>query len=433
MGTRTDRERIRTSRADRLSASALFLAVLILVCISAGCAADTNDPGEFWVATWGASPFAFQTFGPSAPAPVYENQTLRQVVRISVGGNRLRVRFSNEIGETPLKIGGASIALVDAEDAVKEDSLKKLTFGGMDSITVPPGAPALSDAIDFKVGSLAELAVSMYLPERTPASTVHMGRTAFVSSTGDFTGSAKLQDPKKSTTQAFLTGIYTATSQEAGAIVALGDSITDGTASTPYTFSSWPHDLAQLLAERTGKHRDMAVVNEGIAGNQLLRNGAGDCTLCRFDRDVLATPGLTHVVVLIGINDIGTGGMTFPGASGPAPALRAPEDLIAGYRQLIARAHSMSPPVKIYGATLTPFEGAMAGYYTPEKDKVRVAVNEWIRTSGEFDAVIDFDKAVQDPANPMRMAPEYNSGDNLHPGDAGYRKMAESVDLALFE
>ena len=177
----------------------------------------------------------------------------------------------------------------------------------------------------------------------------------------------------------------------------------------------------------------MAVVNEGITGNQLLRDGAGPSTLGRFDRDVLSTPGLTHIVVLIGINDIGTGGMQFPGSTAPAPAMRTAADIIAGYQQLIARAHSQSPPVRIYGATLTPFEGTFAGYYTPEKENIRMAVNHWIRTSGKFDAVIDFDRAIQDPAHPARMAPGYDSGDKLHPNDAGYRKMSESIDLGLFE
>jgi lysophospholipase L1-like esterase len=411
----------------------IFITVFLVCSFSMVTATDRDTANETWVATWGASPMAFMSFGNAAPPAPLENQTIRQIVRISTGGERLRVRFSNEIGDTPLKIGSASIAILDKESTIKSESLRKLTFGGAGSITVPSGAPALSDPVDLPTRALSTLAVSIYLPEKTKIGSVHMGRIAYISSKGDFTLSPELTDAVKTATIAFMTGIYVTTPKDTGVIVALGDSITDGTASTPYTFNSWPHDLAERLAKRNGRSRDMAVINEGIAGNQLLRNGAGDSTLGRFDRDVLSTPGLTHIIVLIGINDIGSGGMQFPGATGPAPAMRTPEDLIAGYRQLIARAHSMSPLVKIYGATLTPFEGTFSGYYSPGKDKIREAVNQWIRTSGEFDAVIDFDKAVRDPEHPSKMAPEYDSGDKLHPGDAGYRKMADSIDLMLFK
>ena len=208
-------------------------------------------------------------------------------------------------------------------------------------------------------------------------------------------------------------------------VATLGDSITDGTASTPHSYNAWPdHFAARVAAD------NIAVVNHGIAGNQVLRDGAGISALARFDRDVLSTPGVTHVVVLEGINDIGTGGFNFPGISGPLPAERTAADLIAGYRQLIARARVNS--LRIYGATLTPFEGTFAGYYTPAKDQVRLEVNEWIRSSGEFDAVIDFEAAIRDEINPRVMRAEYDSGDKLHPGDGGYKRMAEAIDAALF-
>lgn len=421
------------TRCFRTFRSFPFLALLILALTLPTAPSEAAGKDGGWVATWGASPFAFLSFNNAqAPGP-YANQTIRQVVRISVGGTRIQVRFSNEIGDVPLIIGSGSIAVRGQESAVKPETLRKLTFGGADSITIPPGAPALSDPVELEVADLAELAISIHLPEETRASTVHMGRTAYISGAGDHTQDAELTGAEKTTTALFLTGVYVQPEKATGVIVALGDSITDGAASTEHTYNSWPDHLAARLAQRKGKGRSLAVVNEGISGNQVLRNGAGLSALGRFDRDVLATPGLTHIVVLEGINDVGSGGMQFPGSTGPAPAARTPEDLIGGYRQLIARAHAMNPPVKIYGATLTPFEGTFEGYYSPEKDKVRMAINEWIRTSGEFDGVIDFDKAIQDPEHPGRMLPAYDSGDKLHPGDAGYKKMAESIDLSLFK
>lgn len=407
--------------------------VLAAACAAIGIAACQKDSETAWVATWGASPFAYVSLDGTPPPPAYADQTVRQLVRISAGGDQVRVRLSNEIGDEPLLIGAASLAIADKESSIRPASLRPLTFGGETSITIPAGAPALSDPVDLLVTPLAELAVSLYLPQETAPATAHIYRNSFRSSAGDFTRATDLPDAEKTTTMVFLTGVYVSAHEDTGVIVALGDSITDGTASTPFTYNSWPDYLAERLARRGGKHRAMAVVNEGIFGNQLLRNGAGTSVLGRFDRDVLATPGLTHIVMLIGINDIGAGGLQFPGTTGPPPAMRTAKELIAGYRQVIARAHSMSPPVRIYGATLTPFEGTFPGYYTPQKDEVRMAVNEWIRNSGAFDAVIDFERAIRDPDHPTRMKVEYDSGDKIHPGDAGYQRMAESIDLSLFE
>ena len=417
----------------RVSITLLSFGLVLFYATSQVSTAAGNATQDTWVATWGASPFAFLSFNNAPPPGPFADQTIRQIVRISVGGARLQVRFSNEVGTTPLRIGAATIALADKESSIRPDSLHKLTFGGSTGITIPAGAPAVSDPVDLQVDDLTELAVSMYLPETTAASTVHMGRTAFVSSTGDFTAAADLLGAVKSTTMFFLTGINVAVTETTGVIVTLGDSITDGAASTPHSYNSWPDHLAARLDGRGNGQREMAVINHGISGNQLLSNGAGSSTLGRFDRDVLATPGLTHIVVMIGINDIGTGGRQFPGSTAPPAPMRTAEDLIAGYRQLILRARSESPSVKIYGATLTPFAGTFEGYYTPEKDQVRMAVNQWIRTGGAYDGVIDFEKAIQDPGNPARMAPAYDSGDKLHPGDAGYKRMAESIDLTLFE
>jgi lysophospholipase L1-like esterase len=396
-----------------------------LVCLAlpflSGCAAE----GSRWVATWSVSPFGFQAFGP-APAPQpFVNQTLRQKLRISVGGERVRIRFSNELGTTPLVIGAATLAVAGVDSAVDQGTLRELTFGGATSITIPAGAPALSDPVELALEDLAELAISVYLPEETAPATMHMGRSAYVSAAGDFTKATDLPAADLTTNHVFLTGVYVLTNEDVAVVAALGDSITDGLASTPHSYNSWPDHLAARMARD-----NIAIVNHGISGNQVLRDGAGVSALARFDRDVLSTPGLTHVVVLEGINDIGTGGFNFPGVTGPTPTERTAADLIGGYRQLIARAHANG--LKIYGATLTPFEGTFAGYYTPAKDDVRIEVNEWIRGSGEFDAVIDFEAAIRDETNPRVMRAEYDSGDKLHPGDAGYKRMADSIDLALF-
>jgi lysophospholipase L1-like esterase len=364
-------------------------------------------------------------FGPApAPAP-FVNQTVRQKLRISVGGEQVRVRFSNELGTAPLVIGAATIARAGNDAAIDTTSLRKLTFGGAASVTIPAGAPVLSDPVDLALADLAEIAISIYLPDETAPATMHMGRSAYVSSAGDLTQVADLQGAELTTNHVFLTGVYVSTNESIAVVAALGDSITDGAASTPHSYNSWPDHFAARLAAA-----NIAVVNHGISGNQVLRDGAGVSALARFDRDVLSTPGLTHVIVLEGINDIGTGGFNFPGSTGAAPAERTAADLIAGYRQLIARAHANG--LKIYGATLTPFEGTFAGYYTPAKDEVRLATNEWIRGSGEFDAVIDFEAAIRDEANPRVMRAEYDSGDKLHPGDAGYKRMADAIDAALF-
>ena len=403
-----------------------FVGKITLLCLFlltlGGCA---PEQGDRWVGTWGASPFGFLAFGP-APAPAnFANQTLRQKLRISVGGEQLRVRFSNELGTTPLVIGAATLALAGNESAIDRASLRTLTFGGAPSITIPAGAPALSDPVDLAVQDLAELAISIYLPDDTAPATMHMGRTAYVSPAGDFTQAADLQGAELTTNHVFLTGVYVRTNDDVAVVAALGDSITDGTASTPHSYNSWPDHFAARVASN-----NIAVINHGIAGNQVLRDGAGTSALTRFDRDVLSTPGLTHVVVLEGINDIGTGVFSFPGLPGPVPAERSAAELIAGYRQLIARAHANG--VKIFGATLTPFEGTFAGYYTPAKDQVRIEVNEWIRAGGEFDGVIDFEAAIRDESNPRVMRAEYDSGDKLHPGDSGYGRMADAIDPALF-
>ena len=398
---------------------------------------------EQWVGTWGTAPA-----GPplAAQTQSFSNQTLRLIVHTSIGGPRVRIRISNELGTTPLRIGEAHVARRQAGAAIVDGSDRPLTFSGMRSIVIPPGAPVLSDPVDLDVPALSDLAVSLHLPDTVQATTIHGSafQTNYVSLPGNFTNAATLPTERTITSWPFLTEVDVNTPANA-AIVALGDSITDGSNTTIDTNRRWPDLLALRLqttrdlvsapngiATLLAPNARLGVVNRGIGGNRLLRDPGeqplfGRAALARFDRDVLATAGVRYLVVLIGINDIG-----HPG-TGTIPASEAPTvpDLIAGYRQLIARAHAKG--IAIYGATLTPFEGTVfPGYYTPEKEQVRQAVNNWIRSGDEFDGVIDFERAVRDPAHPTRMLPAYDSGDHLHPNDLGMQAMANAIPLQLF-
>jgi lysophospholipase L1-like esterase len=400
-------------------AAALAVAGIVFGTARADERFDDRDTPR-WVGTWGASPQQPATLFGTAPS--FANQTVREIVRISVGGTRFRVRLSNEYGAQPLVIGAAHVAISAGGSSIKPGTDRALTFSGHSSIVVPPGAPVLSDPVDLRAPDLAHLAVSIYLPQTTGPATWHLeGKETAYIVLGDATAASSLGSAQTSTARFFLAGIEAATFESKRAIVTFGDSITDGTQSTLDTDHRWPDRLAERLA--TGGDDDTGVVNEGISGNRILHDNAGPSALSRFDRDVLSTPGLRFVTVLLGINDIGFGGFI------PAEAVSA-DDIIGGYRQMIARAHGRG--VRIYGATLTPFDNAGAPYFSADHEAEREAVNAWIRTSGEFDAVIDFDKVVRDPSNPTKLLPAFDSGDHLHPNDAGYKAMADSIDLRLF-
>lgn len=383
-----------------------------------------------WVGTWGAGPG-----GPPLPAntQTFTDQTVRLIVHTSIGGTRVRIRLSNELGATPLRIGGAHIALravgTGSGADIQPGTDRPLTFSGFPGITIPPGAPVLSDPVDLNVPALSDLAISLWLPGTTAATTIHgtASQTNYVSLPGaDFTGAATFPTQRTILSWPFLTEVDVLGA--GAAIVTLGDSITDGTRSTPDTNNRWPDWLARRLQTVrepvAGINNALGVVNRGISGNRLLSNPpegslAGRSIQERFDRDVLATAGVRYMTLMIGINDIGNSSATNPVTA---------NDLIAGYRQVIARAHAKG--IAVFGATLTPFEGA--GYYSPEKEVVRQAVNNWIRSSDEFDGVIDFDRVTRDPSHPARLLPAYDSGDHLHPNDLGYQAMGTAVPLELF-
>ena len=385
-----------------------------------------------WIGVWSASPQA--DWGADFFAPVgiprsLRDQTIRQVARVSLGGEKVRVEFSNEYGSEPMTVDAATLALAEADGAIDPASLKALTFGGKPGVTIPPGAPIWSDPVDLNVKALDSLAVSLYLPQVTPTTTWHNdGRQTAWIGAGDQTAAESFASDLTTNSRIFLSGIMVDAKPDARAVVLLGDSITDGDSSTPNENNRWPDILTERIVA-TGA--EVSVLNEGISGARVLRDRMGENALARFDRDVLSHPRADTVVVMMGINDIGWPDSPLVPAGEPAPSA---EDIIAGYEQLIARAHAQG--FKIIGATLTPFEDTFAGgplsdYYNPDKEAKRVAVNEWIRNGGGFDAVIDFDALTSDPADPSHIKAEFDSGDHLHPNDAGYAAMANAVDLGL--
>lgn len=384
-----------------------------------------------WVATWGASPAPQLADDAQMRAAklVFENQTLREIVHTSIGSDTVRVRLSNAFGKAAVEIGAAHIAVRSKADAIAADTDRPLTFSGRASVTIPPNALVLSDPVKLKVPADGDLAISLYLPKSAVAAGVHYAaqQTSYVAG-GNATAAASLPSPSTITSWVFLTGVDVMAAN-AGTVIAFGDSITDGARSTTDANRRWPNILAtRLLARKSG--RKFGVLDAGIGGNRILHDAQsnvrfGVSALARFDRDVLAQPGVEYVIVLEGINDLG-----HPGSSAPVSESVTADDIIAGLKQLIERAHEKG--IKILGATLTPFEGTpFNGYFTAEKEKHRKAVNEWIRTSKAFDGVVDFEKAVRDPQNPDRMLATYDGGDHLHPGDAGYKAMGEAIDLKL--
>ena len=393
--------------------------------VAAAHAATPPASAEHWVGTWATSPMAFPNpkgqFGADA-APT--GTTLRQIVHVSLGGPSLRVVFTNEFGVEPLEIDAAAVAHAGAAGEVTGSF--PLTFGGKASVVIPAGAMMLSDAVPFSVAPLSDLAVTFFLPAQT---ITEASRHGFADQTnyteaGNEVSAARLDDSaRKSFAWDFLKGIDVQAGPNSAAIVAFGDSITDGAHSTRDANARWPDVLAARLQGNKAT-ASFSVLNEGIGGNRVLIDGTGPNALARLDRDVLSQAGVKYLIVLESINDIGHG------AQPPrSPAETVTSDmLIEGLEQIIARAHLHG--IKVIGATLTPYKGA--GYARPDGVKIWAAVNDFIRNGGKFDGVVDFAKLTGSPGDPETFAPAFDSGDHLHPGDAGYKAMGGAIDLKLF-
>jgi len=405
----------------RLARLAFLLSGVIAGTTSCTHPATTSSPAGSaarWLPTWSPSQQATAArpaAGTPDPVPTYANVTLRQIVHTTIGGDRVRIRISNEYGDRPLKIGAAHIALRTAGSTIDPATDRALMFGGKSWAIVRAGAVLTSDPISFAVPKLGDLAISLYIPDSARTSTRHsLGvQTMYVSRAGDQTKSPTFKADTTFRSWVFLSGVDVTNPAITGTIVAVGNSITDGFGASPDSNRRWPDILARRLLSSTEPPK--TVVNAGISGNRVLTLGTGPSLVARFDRDVLMQPGVSHVIILEGINDI----------SRSAVDTVTADDIIDGLRQVVERAHERG--IVVYGATLTPFERAR-----PENEPKRQAVNQWIRTSGVYDGVIDFDAAVRDPQKPTRMLPQYDSGDSLHPSDAGYLAMANAIDLALF-
>lgn len=427
-----------------LTISGLLFAALS----SATQSVSSNSQKEHWIGTWAAAPQNAVSQKPS----VYGNQTLRLIVHTSAGGKKARIRLSNTFGSEPLVIGSAHVALRTTGADIDPTSDRSVTFGGKRSFSVPASASVLSDAVDLNVPALSDIAISLFLPEKTTVTTAHIlaQQTSYVSTeTGDATAAATFPIGKTISSWPFLSAVDVSSSPQGITIVAFGSSLTDGDGSTKDANRRWPDVLAERL--QMNGNTEISVVNEGVIGNRLLSDSEsaqqtggplaavyaqlgihlGQSGLRRFERDVLGQSGVKYVILALGVNDI-----LFPGSFIDASQAVSSAAIIAGNRELIAQAHKKG--VRAIGTTIPPFEHALFRspsfdqFYTPEKEKVRQEVNEWIKHGGEFDGVVDFDEPVRDPGHLIQLLPAYDSGDHLHPNDAGYVATGNAIPLQLF-
>lgn len=401
---------------------------LLLIAAALSNASEVTARPLTWIATWTASPMPVsEAIAGKAPAsPRFNNQTIRQIVRISAGGSRLRLRLTNEYGRSPLHVGAAEVAVRLRPGDSFRPSSQAVTFAGQRDALIPAGAPLLSDPVRLVLPSLADVEITLYFPDETGPCTCHLFGMAHtqVSPPGDFTGRDFSPD-RLILARPFLAAVEVEAESSARTIVTFGDSITDGVGSSVDANRRWPDFLSERLARSTKGHI-RGVANQGIGGNRVLSQALGESALSRFDRDVLSVAGVGYVVVFAGVNDLST---LYEPLSGSVSRKLTAEQLIGGYVQMINRAHSRG--IRAIGATITPYDGAF--YYTQEGEALRQAVNHWMRTSGVFDALLDFDIVLADPKQSSRIREGLHQGDHLHGSDAGYQALANSIDLSVFQ
>ena len=405
------------------------IVILFLLASASAQGGRPNDSQLRWVGSWATSQQLVEPNNALNPED-FRDATLREIVHLSIGGNEVRVRLSNRFGSTPLTLTAVHIARAVSPNSSKiaASTDKALTFFGQPDITIPPHADYLSDPISFPADALSDVAITLHLDASPEEQTGHPGSraTSYVSH-GNLVSAAELQGAKTVDHWYFVAGIDVEATQEAAAIVVLGDSITDGHGATTNGNDRWTDVLARRLQAQPDT-RNLAVLNQGIGGNHLLTDGLGPNALSRVDHDVIAQPGVRYLIVFEGINDVG---MLARGAN---PIQKDHDMLVhrmtAAYEQIILRAHTSG--IKVIGATLTPFVGSDYYHPTPANDADRQAVNDWIRNPANFDAVIDFDKIARDPQHPERLLPASDCGDHLHPSPSGYAAMAQAIPLTLF-
>jgi lysophospholipase L1-like esterase len=445
------------------------LALLLAISL-ATTAAHAAPPPDHWVGAWATAPFAANNGGrpanaptlvpviappvaappatanpsaaappaPAATAPASPNPpfrrpqvvygladtTLREIVHLTLGGPTLRVVFTNEFGTDSLTIAAANVGVSAGGSAIDLANAAGLTFAGRTQVVIPPGALVVSDPVALKVAPQSDLAISLFLPAQEIHAVSAHGSADQTSYTapGNVVGAKALDTPTEIFSWPFVKAVDVKVSADSAAVVALGDSITDGAFSTNNANARWPDELARRLVANKSTP-NLSVLNLGIGGNRVLHDVTGPSALARFDRDVLAQAGVKYLIILESINDIGHA--TDP--INPNGVVTA-DDLIAGLTQLVQRAHMHG--IKVFGATLTP--DGKSKYDQPGEEPMRQAVNKWIRTTSELDGVVDFDKATLDPAAPTQFLPAFDHGDHLHPNDAGYKAMGDAIDLKLF-